>query len=88
MFEDIKRLIFDGSTDEAINQLDEFIAHDSSNDEAFFLRGNAYRKKGEIRLALNNYLEAIHRNPQSPAQVAYDTMMDNLNFYYKEIYNQ
>lgn len=88
MFEDIRKLILDGSTDEAIRQLDEFIEKDNSNDEAFFLRGNAYRKKGEVRLALNNYLEAIHRNPNSPAQVAYDTMMDNLNFFYKELYNQ
>ena len=52
--ETIKQLITDGKTDEAIRLLDEYIEKNTSSDEAYYLRGNAYRKKGDIRQALNN----------------------------------
>ena len=38
--------------------------------------------------ALNNYLEAIERNPESPAVSARDMIMNILNFYNKDMYNQ
>lgn len=43
--ETIKQLITDGKTDEAIRLLDEYIEKNTSSDEAYYLRGNAYRKK-------------------------------------------
>ena len=46
--ETIKRLITDGKTDEAIRLLDEYIEKNASSDEAYYLRGNAYRKKSAI----------------------------------------
>ena len=65
---DIKKLIERGETDTAINALTNFIGnHQGSKDEAYYLLGNAYRKKGDWQQALNNYLEAIERNPESPA---------------------
>ena len=64
--ETIKQLITDGKTDEAIRLLDEYIEKNASSDEAYYLRGNAYRKKGDIRQALNNYLTAMDLNPDSP----------------------
>ena len=39
-------------------------------DEAYYLRGNAYRKQGNWQQALNNYQYAIDLNPESPAQHA------------------
>jgi len=36
----------------------------------------------------NNYLEAIERNPESPAVSARDMIMNILNFYNKDMYNQ
>ena len=39
-------------------------------------------------MALNNYLEAMERNPESPAAHAYQMTMDILNFYNKDMYNQ
>lgn len=84
----VRRLVHDGETDSAISLLDEYLKENPLDDEAFFLRGNAWRKKGDNRLALNNYLEAVHINPDSPAQKAYDMLMDIMNFYYKEMYNQ
>lgn len=85
--EKIKELIFNGEQDEAIRLLDEIIAADATSDEAYFLRGNAYRKKGNFQQALNNYLSAIELNPDSPAQQAHDMLVDILNYYHKDIYN-
>ena len=60
--ETIKQLITDGKTDEAIRLLDEYIEKNTSSDEAYYLRGNAYRKKGDIRQALNNYLAELRQS--------------------------
>ena len=94
--EEIKNLIYAGKVDDAIQQLTAYIQEHPDSDEAYYLLGNAWRKKGDNRQALNNYLEAIHnnyleaihRNPDSPAKNAYDMLMDILDFYYKEMYNQ
>lgn len=83
----IRKLIYDGKIDEAILLLDEYIANGQTSDEAYYLRGNAYRKKGDFQQALNNYLEAIAINPDSPAQQAHDMLIDILNFYNKDMYN-
>ena len=86
--EQIKQLIQAGKTDEAILLLNEYLATQPADDQAWYLRGKAYYKKGETRLALNDYLEAIARNPESPAQQAYNMAMRILNFYNKDMYNQ
>ena len=39
-------------------------------------------------MALNNYLEAIDRNPDSPAFEARKMAMDILEFYNKDMFNQ
>lgn len=39
-------------------------------------------------MALNNYLEAIDRNPDSPAFEAKKMTMDILEFYNKDMFNQ
>ena len=44
-------------------------------------------REEDIRLALNNYLEAIARNPDSPAQGAYNMAIRILDFYNKDMYN-
>ena len=86
--EQIKQLIQAGKTDEVILLLNEYLATHPTADEAWYLRGKAYYKKGETRLALNDYLEAIARNPESPAQQAYNMAIRILNFYNKDMYNQ
>ncbi len=87
--QDIKTLIGQGDTERAIEALTNFIRNDAHvNDEPYYLLGNAYRKKGDWQQALNNYLEAIDRNPESPARAAKDMIMDILNFYNKDMYNQ
>lgn len=85
----IKELIKEGKLDKAIQLLNNYIQDsDNSNDEPFYLLGNAYRKQGNWQQALNNYLEAIERNPESPAVNAHKMVMDILNFYNKDMYNQ
>ena len=84
----IKELIKEGQLETAIEQLSQDIQLDSTDDEPYYLLGNAYRKQGNWQLALNNYLEAMERNPESPAVQAHQMMMDILNFYNKDMYNQ
>lgn len=86
----IKEFISQDKADEAIEALDRLIASGSlpAADEAYYLRGNAYRKKGDWKRALDNYLEAIEINPESPAVHAREILMDILNFYNKDMYNQ
>lgn len=85
----IKMLISNGNIDQAIQELDAIIANDPATcDEAYYLRGNAYRKRGDWKNALNNYLSAIEINPDSPATHAREILMDILNFYNKDMYNQ
>ena len=84
----IKELIKEGKLETAIEQLSQCIQADSTQDEPYYLLGNVYRKQGNWQLALNNYLEAMERNPESPAFQAHQMMMDILNFYTKDMYNQ
>jgi Tetratricopeptide repeat. len=84
----IKGLIEKGEVEAAIYALDQFIESNPTCDEAYYLRGNAYRKQGNWQVAINNYLSAIELNPQSPALQAKKMMMDILNFYNKDMYNQ
>ncbi len=87
--QNIKQRIGEGDVTGAIDLLTDFIRNDvHGNDEAYYLLGNAYRKTGDWQQALNNYLEAIERNPDSPAAAARDMLMDILNFYNKDMYNQ
>ena len=86
--ETIKQLITDGRTDEAIRLLDDYIEKNVSSDEEYYLRGNAYRKQGDIRQALNNYLMAMDLNPDSPAHIAHDQLISIMNFYNKDMFNQ
>ena len=85
----IKALISQGEVEQAISLLDQYLQTDSpQQDEAFYLRGNAYRKQGNWQQALNNYRYAIDLNPKSPAKEAHRMVIDILNFYNKDMYNQ
>ena len=81
--EKIKKMIADGQTQKALSLLNEHLANHPEDDQAWFLKGNAYR----TRLALNSYLEAIAINPDSPAQAAYNMMIRILDFRDSNLYN-
>ena len=85
----IKALLAENKADEAIAALEEYRAGGGEMDDTlFYLLGNAWRKKGNWQMAMNNYLEAVHRNPESPAQQALDMANEILAFYNKDMYNQ
>lgn len=86
----IKELINQGNVAQAVAQLDALLRQDGfpEKDQAYYLRGNAYRKQGNWQQALNNYQYAIDLNPDSPAKEARRMVMDILEFYHKDMYNQ
>lgn len=86
----LRTLINEGKTEIAISQLNQLISTVSENiaSEAYYLLGNAYRKEGNWQQALNHYQEAINLNPESPAVEARRMVMDILNFYNKDMFNQ
>ena len=89
MKEMIKTMLDAHKADDVIDLMDKFRADGGSmDDELFYLLGNAWRKKGNWQMAMNNYLEAVHLNPESPAQQALDIANEILDFYNKDMYNQ
>lgn len=89
--DNLKELINRGDVDTAIKQLDHLLQTSSvenEKDALYYLRGNAYRKKGDWKQALDNYQHAIDLNPESPAVQARTMAMDILNFFHKDMYNQ
>lgn len=83
----IRQLITQGKTDEAIRLLDKMIGENECDPVAYYLRGNAYRKKGDFRQALNNYLLAIESDPESPAVEAHKHLLGIMEYYNKDLYN-
>ena len=77
--------------DEALNAVNEIIeSQDVSKDmlaNAYYLRGNAYRQNGNVRMALNSYLEAMELDPDGPAAEAYRHLQELLAYYHKDYYN-
>lgn len=55
--------------------------------EEYYLEGNKYRKEGNLQAALNNYLEAIKLDPESPAVEAKRMIDSILNYYCKDMFN-
>lgn len=85
----IQELINEGKVEDALQALDQFLATATScKDTAYYLKGNAYRKQGNWQQALNNYQLAIELNPESPAKEARSMVMEILNFYHKDMFNQ
>lgn len=87
----LKELINRGDVDKAIEQLNQLlqdISVEPKKDTLYYLLGNAYRKKGNWKQALDNYQYAIDLNPESPAVQARKMVIDILNFYHKDMYNQ
>lgn len=83
-----EELLSKGNVEEAIKILDQLIAHKPSSDELHYIRGKAYYKKGDWQKAIQDYMEAIALNSESPAKETLKFTVNILNFYNKDIYNQ
>ena len=55
--------------------------------EAFYQQGNEARKRGQWHEAINNYIQAIALDPDSPAVEAKRMLDDIMAFYCKDMYN-
>ena len=55
--------------------------------EDYYKLGNEYRRKGDRKHAIDNYLEAIALDPESPAVEAKQMLDDMFAFYCKDMYN-
>ncbi|MBQ6254926.1 MAG: tetratricopeptide repeat protein [Bacteroidales bacterium] len=85
----IEAILQAGKVEEAVTLLKEYIsASPTPSDRAYYLLGNAFRKRGDWQGAINNYLEAMAINPDSPARNAYAIANEILDFYNKDMYNQ
>lgn len=85
--DEIKRLIDNNEAEKAIAILDEMIATDNTDDDLYFLRGNAYRKFNNWKNAVSDYCKAMDLNPDSPAANAYRAALEILEYYNKDLLN-
>ena len=89
--QEIKDMLSRSEGDEAINAASEIIESKDVSREtlanAYYLRGNAYRQNGNVRMALNSYLESMELDPDGPAAEAYRHIQELLDFYNKDYYN-
>lgn len=87
--ERIKERLWKNEVEEAIRELDALLLNDfPEKDQVYYLRGNAWRKQADWRRALNDYQRAVDLNPDSPAVNARRALLDILEFYNKDMYNQ
>ena len=55
--------------------------------EEYYQQGNAWRKQGDFKRALDCYMEAIAIDPESPAATAKEMLDNIMSFYCKDYYN-
>ena len=88
--EEIKQMLTESKSDQVIAAVDQLATAGTDcavMAQAYYLRGNAYRQLGNMRQALNSYLESMELEPDGPAAQAYRTIQEILNFYDHDLYN-
>lgn len=89
--QEIKDMLSRSEGEEALAAATEIVESKGVSKEtlanAYYLRGNAYRQQGNVRLALNSYLESMELDPDGPAAEAYRHVQELLDFYNKDYYN-
>lgn len=89
--QEIKEMLSRSEGQQALDAASEIIESKGVNSEtlanAYYLRGNAYRQNGNVRMALNSYLESMELDPDGPAAEAYRHIQELLDFYNKDYYN-
>ena len=89
--QEIKDMLSRSEGDAALDAANEIVENEGTSREtlaqAYYLRGNAYRQNGNVRMALNSYLEAMELDPNGPAAEAYRHVQELLAYYHKDYYN-
>lgn len=70
-----------------VSELSEHIALNPMDDNAYYLRGNIYRKMEMFGNALNDYHKAVELNSQSPAAIAIEILNEILAYRYTDLLN-
>jgi cytochrome c-type biogenesis protein CcmH/NrfG len=68
-------------------RLNEHIVQNPADDNAYYLRGNIYRKMNLFGDALNDYHRALELNPQSEAAIAIEILNEILAFRNTDLLN-
>ncbi len=55
--------------------------------DEYYQLGNEYRRKSDWKHALDNYMEAIELDSESPAVEAKRMLDDIMSYYCKDMYN-
>ena len=89
--QEIKEMLSRSEGEQALIAANEIVESKGVSKEtlanAYYLRGNAYRQNGNVRMALNSYLEAMELDPDGPAAEAYRHLQELLAYYHKDYYN-
>lgn len=83
----IQQLIDEDRHDTAIDCLDEYIAANPGDDEAYLMRGRAYWRLQKYARAVSDFETAVFHNPQSDAGAALELARDVFNFYNPDLLN-
>ncbi|MBR1627175.1 MAG: tetratricopeptide repeat protein [Bacteroidales bacterium] len=73
--------------EEALQKVDDILKQDATNDTAWYIKGNIFKKQEKWQDAINCYTQAISINPKNPATTMRRICIDILNFYDKTMYN-
>lgn len=87
---ELKRELADNKVQEVIDEAECLLAQASETAEQaelHFLLGNAHRKMGHWREAMNHYLKAEELDPAGPAAEACKSVEAILSYYHKDYYN-
>ncbi|MDR1553611.1 MAG: tetratricopeptide repeat protein [Prevotellaceae bacterium] len=71
----------------SLDLLNEYIAQHPEDDNAYYFRGNIYRKMNLFGDALNDYYKALELNPQSEAAIAIEILNEILDFRNTDLLN-
>ncbi|MGN1263339.1 MAG: tetratricopeptide repeat protein [Prevotella sp.] len=75
-----------GNAEQQLDVSESLIRKPLTSDD-FYKLGNKFRREGKWHEAINNYIAAIERDPDSPAVEAKQMLEDILGYYNKDMYN-
>ncbi len=71
-----------------IQELNESLARTPGDKELLLKRGCLYRKAGDLRKALNDFITVLEIDPENKEAKTYVDMLNEIfEFHYTEIYN-
>ena len=88
--EEIKQLLHDCDSDAVIAATNHYLSQSLDSEmmaEVWYLRGNAFRQKGDWKMAMNAYLQSVELQPNGPAATSCENLQEILSFYHTDYYN-